>query len=78
MSEAKEKAEALVEMFQTETPPRMSCMPKEAAIQCARLHVNQILNSDPNNDYIEYDFNKHKLGVDTEYWEEVLTELNKM
>jgi len=48
------------------------------AKQCALIAVDEILNSDPNNLHIEYDYNENKLGVDVEYWQEVKNEIEKL
>ena len=50
----------------------------ESAKQCALIAVDEILNSDPNNLHIEYDYNENKLGVDVEYWQEVKNEIEKL
>ena len=75
MSEEKKKAEQIAILFCAETDV---IKPNFSSIKQAKKHVNEILNSDPNFNYPEYDYNKHKLGVDDEFWNGVLTELNKM
>jgi hypothetical protein len=49
-----------------------------AAIRCALIAVDEILNSDPNNLHSEYDYNEYKLGVDVDYWTEVKKEIEKL
>lgn len=90
MSEEKKKALEIVEMFSKEeisifekdeyndTYIGNGYMLQYEAVRLAKLYVNAILNSDPNFNYPEYNYNKHKLGVDDEFWNGVLTELNKM
>lgn len=44
----------------------------------ALIVVEEMLNSDKENEYPEYDFNEHKIGCDTEYWQKVKTEIEKL
>ena len=44
---------------------------KKQAKQCASVLVDKILESDPNKAYNDDNYEKNKLGVDIEYWQEV-------
>ena len=49
----------------------------EMAVKNALKHCYLILNSDPQRDHMEYDYNQNKLGVDDDFWMDVSARLEK-
>ena len=74
----KEKADSLVDTYRQFMPYYSKTNNFKRAVGSALIAVDKILNSDPNNLHIEYDYNKNKLGVDVEYWIEVRQEIEKL
>jgi hypothetical protein len=49
----------------------------EMATKNALKHCYLILNSDPQRDHTEYDYNQNKIGVDEDFWMDVTARLEK-
>ena len=73
----KQKAKELVQiyMFWKFQPCKFT---KKQAKQCAIILVDKILSSDPNKAYNDDNYEKNKLGVDIEYWQEVKNQIPKL
>ena len=48
------------------------------AVKNAIKHCHLIINSDSMGEHREYDFNQNKLGVDTDFWEDVVARLEAL
>jgi len=73
-----EKAKDLVNKYFKQSDLLYEDLTWIQAKECAKIAVEHILNSDPNNLHSEYDYNECKLGVDVEYWQEVKNEIEKL
>ena len=47
------------------------------ALKNAIKHCGLILNSDPSREHLTHIFNQHKLGVDDDFWGDVMARLEK-
>ena len=77
METTKEKAEQLVEKFyNTEDEDGYHSMNKHRAKQCAKIAVDEILNTQPSYRY--WDTYDDETPSAITFWQEVKTELNKL
>lgn len=79
MIDPKQKAELIVEKFYSANQP-YTFEPK-AAKECAKIAVNEILDATKTEYQIQYDNGEYsrEIGYNySEYWQEVLNELNNL